>query len=192
MTDRDLELLDGYLDGALSDEELRQVEERLEKDVLFIGELARMRSDRDARLQAWESMQEPGDEYAAIALMGRIDAALDRRESWASRFRWVGRAAAAAALILVGFMGDAWLQRHSVGPVNQDIAGVSGSSKPMSTGPKYRVMLKDSSGKIIAVNDFDSKEKAEQFRDAMNKWQENQWQMQNGAGAGTPAPAGSF
>jgi anti-sigma factor RsiW len=181
MTDRDLELLDGYLDGALSDAELREAEQRLETDVLFIGALARLRSDRELRSQVWQSMQV--DDGAADRVMDRIDEALSRRESWAGRLRTLRYLSAAAAVILVCFMGDVWLQRH--GQVNLPTGAVNGDMtvQPKSSGPhqQYQVILKDGSGRVIGVQQFDSLEKARLFEEDMNKWQERHLDMQNSA-----------
>jgi hypothetical protein len=180
MTDRDLELLDGYLDNALSSDELREVEDRLESDVLFIGELARLRADRELRGQVWRSMQPT--EASVQTVMENIDAALERRDAWSWRLRNLRFAGAAAALILVGF-ATGWIGRHPgqlPAPGSNAAANLTDSGKSGISRQGFAVALKDETGRVVAVQYFDTREKAKTFEEQLNKWQDQQLQLQNG------------
>ena len=191
MTDQDLELLDQYLDGALSDDEERALETRLRAEPALAAELSRLKSDRDLRKLMWQGI-ETGVERSVQPLLMRVEAALDRRENWKMRIARFRVPAAAAACILVGFMagwvgrtspmagpGGGAMARNDVEP-NREIQ-FPGISLPRGrAATAYDVALKDEAGKVVAVQHFENLEKAREFADDLGHWQERQTQAQNG------------
>src|SRR5439155_8284378 len=134
----------------------------LEADVVFIGELARLRGDRELRGRVWQSMQ--ADDAAVARVMDKIDASLERREAWNWRLRALRMVSAAAAMLLIGF-GSAWLMQHGRVPApggnNVNIAGDQGGIRVIQR--QFEVALRDETGRVIAVQRFDTLEKARAF-----------------------------
>src|SRR6476661_5708872 len=112
MTDQDLELLDAYLDGGLSKEEMRAVEARLLSEAGMADELSRQREARQVRAQVWQSM-EPS-EREVDHFMQRIEKALERRGRFSLVLNNLRVISAAAACILLGFV-TGWMGRSQPG-----------------------------------------------------------------------------
>ena len=58
--DNDLELLEAWLDDALSASDVQRVGQRLASEPELAAEMARLRVERAARLAVWQSMT-PGE-----------------------------------------------------------------------------------------------------------------------------------
>ena len=183
MTDQDLELLDSYLDGALSKEEVRALEARLLAEPGMADELARQREAREIRVQIWKSM-EPSDSEVD-RLMERIGESLERRSRFSfvlNNLRVIG---AAAACILVGFL-TGWMGRsqpgleHLAGQVDPGNANMHVVSATPQRRPAYQVALRDQAGNIVAVQYFDTLEKARAFAEDIRSMRDRQTQAQDG------------
>lgn len=116
LSDEQLELLDRYLDGDLSDAEAVGLEARLSNEASLADELARLREHRAARASAFAAL-EPGDletrqlqwyvrgairqqqqQHAAVAPSGGGGGA------WLERGRWmVAGLSKLAAVLAIGF-----------------------------------------------------------------------------------------
>lgn len=191
-TESDLELLEAYLDDGLSDQDLARVALRLSKEPELAAELERLRGEREMRKAVWASL-EPR-EAEVEHLLGRVDEAVRRRAWWERQARWGRWGAAAAACIVFGFTTgwfgrgpaavDPMVQRPT-GPVPQ-VAGTGGGGGDPgrligSRGSQmYQVQLTNDSGQVIAVQTFDSLEKARAFAADLQSWQDRQRQMQSG------------
>lgn len=108
VSDQDLELLEQYLDGALSPEETLRVEARLSDESELADALNELDDERTARAKVWSSLeptQAQADKFAA-----KVRTAARRENLWgrvghAARF---GTAAAACLLlgVFIGWMGQ--------------------------------------------------------------------------------------
>src|SRR5690242_20553866 len=101
MTEADVELLEMYLDDALSDQDLAAVARRIAEEPVMAAELERLRAERNLRRQLFVSM-EPTDAEVE-RLLGRIDESIRRRSFFERNLRWGRWAAAAAACVAIGF-----------------------------------------------------------------------------------------
>ncbi|HEY1685211.1 MAG TPA: zf-HC2 domain-containing protein [Tepidisphaeraceae bacterium] len=190
MTESDLMLLEEYLDGELSAADARAVEERSVHEPELGKELARLKTDRGIRLQAWRSME--GDELAVESVAGKVAATIQRRESHTFLLRGLRIGAAAAACIVlglsVGFFArqPASNQITAQAPVATKTAdsdrivftGQVPSQMPSARG--YDVRLKNDAGEVVAVQHFDNIEQARQFVQDVGTWQQRQEQMHSG------------
>ncbi len=174
VNDNDLELLESYLDEALSRPDAGEVRQRMTNEPVLAAAMTELRQERAMCAKFWEA-NEP-DDRAADRLMTSIHSAIRRREVW----RWASRSAryASAAAALVGVAILAGVLWHGRGVV---------SSKPQASAPvMYQVALVDDSGHVVARQSFDSLEKARKLSEALGQWQERQERVRSGA----VAPAG--
>jgi hypothetical protein len=161
--DDDIELLEGYLDDALAEEERALVRARLSEDQALVAALDQLRAERGMR-QALFAGLEPG-EGEVERLVGRIHESLERRRRVGRLFRGVGYVAAAAACFIAGILIHA--NFVAPGPV-QPVAGNGATVRAVEL---YEVTLRDESGKVLAVQRFDTLEKAKAFANDLANWQ---------------------
>jgi len=202
MTEADLEILEMYLDDALSDRELADVAMRIANEPVMAAELERLRGEREMRRQFYAAM-EPTD-AAVERLLGRVDESMRRRTWWQDQSKWTRWGAAAAACIAIGFT-TGYLGRGTTQP-----AGPAMVQAPMQLAPPMtvasntdehgkinfvgrlapaQVQLTDDRGQVIGVQRFDSVDKANEFVSDVRVWQENQQKLQ---AAGGPSNDGKF
>jgi hypothetical protein len=182
-TDTDLELLEAYLDDGLSDQDLARVALRLSKEPALATELDELRGQRDARKQFFASLEPKDGEVER--LLGRIDESIRRRAWWHRQTAWGKWATAAAACLIFGF-ATGWLGR---GPTANPVSNPGGTSiagpmgAPAGNAPKnpgYDVVLTNEAGQRMAVQHFETLEKAKEFQEDLKNWQERARQMQTG------------
>jgi anti-sigma factor RsiW len=166
VNDSDLEMLHAYLDSELPVAECEGLWRRLAVERDLMGELDRLREDHAVRTMVWNSL-EPDDSSVA-----RLQARLMRGMRRDDFMYWIGNSArivaSAAALILFGFTVG-WLGRDHFNAV--PIANIPTSGSHMATAgsgglplaSKIAVEVHDRSGKLIAVQEFDSMEDARRF-----------------------------
>jgi hypothetical protein len=195
-TEADLELLEMYLDDALSDRELAAVAKRIADEPELAVELERLRIQRDIRREMFAAL-EPTP-AAVERLLGRVDESIRRRAWWERHSKWGRFAAAAAACIIVGFttgyLGRGPAQQTGPGiAVNQGQVDRTNSAVATNDNKDQRdsirfvgkvgpaaVQLTDDSGRVIAVQHFESMDKANEFANDIRTWQDRQRQMQSG------------
>lgn len=100
MVEQDLELLESYLDDALSDDETQALRRRLSQEPGLVEALASLQSQRRARQAVWAAM-EP-DEASVSRLVERVGRSVDHRLNFARRFHAATRGLAAAAIFVFG------------------------------------------------------------------------------------------
>jgi anti-sigma factor RsiW len=198
MTEADVEILEMYLDDALSDQDLAAVARRLADEPVMAAELERLRGERDLRRQFFASL-DPSD-AAVERLLGRVDESIRRRTGWERQLKWGRWAAAAAACVALGFT-TGYLGRSSApmsGPgvaVNTDVTQpvqqvaentdnthgqITFTGQRVAPTVPAAVQLTDDTGRVVAVQHFESIDKAKEFANDIQTWQERQRQMQNG------------
>lgn len=165
MIEQNLELLETYLDGELPAGERDALARRLEADAALSASLEALRAERFIRGQAFESL-EPDERKAQqfawqltqSLKLGRVPSSAVARSGlrWQSMLR---TASTVAAAIIVGF-GVGWATR---GPWGGSGIGPSSAFPANQVSAEYRVPLTNSRGETIALQDFESPERAREF-----------------------------
>jgi hypothetical protein len=156
IADADLELLETYLDGALPMPDAEGLWRRLAMDGDFAAALEDLRVQRAVRQVVWQQA-EPGETEAA-AVANRVASALRRRRVFDIVNRSLSYAVAAAACVMIGF---------HFGGLQQVVAPSSGALQQSSTVPNmtvsYPLALRDPSGRLISVQNFNTPQERDQF-----------------------------
>lgn len=164
----DLELLEGYLDDALSPAQVEYVARRLTHEPELALAMHELRAGRVLRTVAWRSM-EPTDAQTAYVVDHVAEAVRrDVRHRRARRSVWISTAIAAG----VAFFVFGWVTRTPApapsAPLSQHVLpAVPGLTKPaMATGHEpglYRVALIDRDGRLMPAQKFSKADDARQF-----------------------------
>jgi anti-sigma factor RsiW len=158
--DNDLEMLEAFLDEQLSEEQRQDLLRRLNSDQALNAELEKLRSERELRATMFKSL-EGGEEAVVERALGEVAKLERKRESRIVRTRRVIYATAAAACIVIGFLAG-WM-------------GAMGGKSTVQAGEHlYRVELHDETGQTLAVQRFDTFEKAREFSQDLEQWQVRQ------------------
>ncbi|HWE01111.1 MAG TPA: hypothetical protein VG326_01785 [Tepidisphaeraceae bacterium] len=184
MNDADLDLLEAYLDDALSATEVERLDRRLTSEASLSAALDQLRRERAARI-AFFHAQAPNfaqaDEFADrfISSMRRKD----RRVKFAGGAR-VGAGIAACLLVgfTVGWIGHGRATRsQAVAPAaeHSDVRLAAHTPKPAEAGP-FQVAILDEDGNVIALQRFSKLEDARQFADDLAQYQVRRQQVQDG------------
>ena len=172
LDENDLEMLEAYLDDALDEREVEGVRARLGGEQEWVAALDQLRSERAMR-QAMFSALEPSSAEVERVLVS-VHRAIERRGQYAGVLRasrWVG---AAAACFVAGFIvRSAFFADRAGGPGNgqEMVQPVSNSRTSVRAVETYEVTLRDESGKVVAVQRFDSLAKAQEFAGDVSQWQ---------------------
>lgn len=166
LEERDLEQLDSELDGSLPSRESAELRARVGQDLLLAGAQDELRAERAARSTLWASLEPTEDEAGILA--DRILAAAAQPRGRTSAASWTAwrRFSAIAACILVGF-ATGWAAHSRRATVAQNHP----STGAQPTG-SFEVALTDAHGHEVAVQQFDSADKAREFARDVRQWQE--------------------
>jgi anti-sigma factor RsiW len=165
--ERDIELLESYLDGQSDGEELAGLRRRLEREPELAAMLEQLRGERSLRLGVFASY-EP-DDIQAKRVTAELQRAMRRRAyRWAPLRRFAYGAAAAAAIVLAFLAGAGWM-----GSTNKN-------GQVVAEPPVYKVELRDETGKVLAEQQFNSLDKAREFSDDLQQWRYRQERLLNG------------
>jgi anti-sigma factor RsiW len=170
----EIERIEESLDGAMGEDEAAMLRERIAAEPALAEMMGRVRGERGARAAVYAGL-EPSDAEAQ-ALADQIISTARRSVPPQYRVPWRSAIAVAAFMVIGFFAGWAWR-----GGVRRS-AGVSpnhGVTTPAVAS--YRVALTDDQGRVTAVQDFDSLEKAREFTHDVDQWQARQRQMRDGA-----------
>lgn len=177
VSEQDLELLEEYLDGALSPDAAERVHERLEREPEFAAALAELASERAARAAVWRSL-EPGDEQVR-QFAARVRTAARRQDAWGRVGRFARFGSAAAACLLVGYFFG-WVN-HDLAPGGMPGTGGRTGVNQVSTdrghgqaapAVRYRVPVGyDEAGRPI-MQEFDNLEDARRFAEEVRRLQD--------------------
>ena len=167
MTENDVEVLDAYLDDALEPAEVETLRARLASDPQLVSALNDLRRERAMR-QAYFAALEPA-ENEVDDLATSVRAAIDRRRRFTAVLRSATAVVAAAACFLAGILVHAtFFKTSQQSPTAQPIANPAGPT--VRAVEMYEVTLRDPAGKPIAVQRFDSLEKAQDFATDLQQW----------------------
>jgi anti-sigma factor RsiW len=174
-TDTDLDLLESYLDESLDVREVEALRARLATDPDLAAVLQQLRDERAQRHSVFTAFEPDNAALDAFTtrVLRSVKSSPAPRRAWIQPLRY---AAAAAALIAVGFFGRGLLDLR-------EVSGGSGTSGHMvdlrhdNATPHlqeitvYQVTLRDDAGHVVAVQRFDSLDKAQEFAADLSRWQ---------------------
>lgn len=194
VTEKDLEDLEAFLDGALDLEEARALQARLANDEPLHAALDDLRAQRAIRRSVWIG-NEP-DSAAIMRLNVRLEESMrhaERHALWRNLSRW---GTAIAACVLMGiWIGNSVLPAGSgasaPGPVVASSGGgAHGVKQPDPVGSVagvpaewtggYHVSLLDETGRVQAVQQFRTLEEAREFAHDLGRWQTRRQQIRQG------------
>jgi len=168
--DPDLQLLDEYLDDALSPEASESLRARLETDPGLRDALSHLRTERTLRRALFTAL-EP-DDAAVTAFATRLHHATQPTQPAALSFRPLRYSAAAAALLAVGFFTRGLVDRRPATPTGNDLTQVAQKTGiDVQKVETYEVTLRDDAGRVVAVQRFDALDKAQEFAADLTRWQ---------------------
>jgi hypothetical protein len=172
LDENELELLEGYLDDALDEREVEAVRARLAGGQGWIAALDQLRAEREMR-QAMFAAIEPSP-VEVERLVGQVQRGIERRRRFAGALRISRWISAAAACFVAGFLvHSAFFADRNAGPTNgtQSVQPVLNSGASVRSVEVYEVSLRDETGKVVAVQRFDSLAKAQEFANDVSQWQ---------------------
>jgi anti-sigma factor RsiW len=163
ISETDLELLDAYLDDALEPGETDALRARLANDGDLVAAMDHLRAERAMRQSLFANL-EP-DDAQVDALVSRVCGEMNRRRRFTRVLRPFRYVAAAAACIAIGFVSRGFFStKPDHGPTGQPGVHV----EQVAT---FQVTLRDEAGRIVAIQRFDSLEKAQEFAADLSRWQ---------------------
>jgi anti-sigma factor RsiW len=177
VTEQDLELLDSYLDDALEIGEVDALRARLNGDGELVAALDQIRRERAARRSFYAGL-EP-DDAAVGALVSKIQVSAARQKRITARARAVRSGILAAACLLLGFYARGLIDRAPA-PGNDVPLVQSQTGVDVRRVASYQVTLRDETGKVVAVQRFDSMEKAQEFAADLARWQSHSERLASG------------
>jgi hypothetical protein len=186
VSDEDIQLLESYLDDALTEPQIEALRQRLASEPALAQELVELRSERSLRQSFFQELEPP--EAATDDLMNRVRASVQRQEIFGRQLRGLRLVGAAAACLVIGFTVGRFregpiLERPGSAVVDSTpvlTPGASGQIEFVGTAPRtvlpgdalnrpfYRVALTDDSGRTTAVQQFNSIDEARRFTEQVN------------------------
>jgi hypothetical protein len=181
VNERDIEWIERYLDDALDMAEVETLRARLAGDGELVAALERIRGERALRKAVYAGYEPDEPEVSrVIAYSG----GLVRQQRRDARRRGVMRyVLGAAACVAIGFFGRGFMSQ-SDGPPD---GGQTGGSVAINRGTvnvqkvsTYQVTLRDEGGHVVAVQRFDSIDKAQEFAADVARWQSRSERLASG------------
>ncbi len=163
--EREIDLLEMYLDHELSVQQSAAMEERLGSDTALRQELSQLENERQLRQTVFASLEPTEAEVANMLTLTR--ARMSEGEIWRRYLHRAGFATAAAAVVAIAFVGG-W------------IGGTQRGSSVRAQSPAYHVQIMDDAGRIMAVQKFQSLEQAKEFSEDLQQWQLRQERLLSG------------
>jgi anti-sigma factor RsiW len=184
----ELQLLEDYLDDALSPAQVEHVARRVSDEPEMALAMHELRAARVLRAAAWRAL-EPTAAHAVDVASGVTKAV--RRAERIRRRRWVARVgsgiAAAVAVFVIG-----WLLRGPAGataprsqqqgrqivpePIGSQVAVV----RPPPAAAAFHVALLDSQGNVIPIQKFSKAEEARQFAQDLMTYEDRRHEARQG------------
>lgn len=183
----DLQLLEDYLDDALSPAQVEHVARRLAEEPELALAMHELRAARVLRAAAWRAMLPSEAEAAEVTRRVAGAVRRDARTHRLWRGAWAGTGIAAALAVFV----TGWSLRQPAGsPAPQQIARedkpVVIRSQPVAIRPApaaaaaFHVALLDSRGNVIPVQKFSKADDARQFAQDLMTYEDRRQEAQQG------------
>jgi anti-sigma factor RsiW len=167
VNDNDLELLDAYLDDALEPSEIESLRARLTADAALVATLEQIRAERTMRRNLFVAL-EP-DAAAVTALVANVRRSVIERNRQPGHWLRPARfAVAAAACVAIGFFSRGLFDRPQP---KDNVAAGKGETAAVQRVTTYEVKIRDDAGRVVAVQRFDSIDKAREFAADLSRWQ---------------------
>jgi hypothetical protein len=178
LSEQEIELLESYLDDGLEMSEVEALRTRLAADAEWLAALERVRDERAMRKSVFAGL-EPDD--ASVSKVVANIKALARRRQFRSRWMTPARYIAAAACLAIGFFGRGVIDRSHAddGSAIHNVAH-GGSRVNLQQVATYQVTLRDENGNAVAVQRFDSIDKAQEFAADLTRWQSRSERLASG------------
>jgi hypothetical protein len=202
LSDQDYEILEMYLDDALSQTEVEALRTRMASDATLTIALSEIRNARRLRAQWIQSLEPSAAEVESLVSAVRRDVMRDT--VWSSRLaatrRWTAIAATFAIVFAAGWFGRDFTRTDSAVPGSplmtstptdgqivfdsRPLDGIyQGNARPASNTPRtggYYVQLTDDYGRVIGVQRFQTLDEARRFTDDLDRWQTRQRNLRSG------------
>jgi anti-sigma factor RsiW len=163
VSETDLELLDAYLDDALEPHDSEALRSRLATEADLQAAMHQLRAERSVRQSLFTSL-EPDDAQVEV-FVSRVCERMDRRRQFTGILRPLRYLGGAAACVAIGFFA-----RGLFSP-GADHAGPRQPGVQVEQVATFQVTLRDEAGRVVAVQRFDSIEKAREFATDLSRWQ---------------------
>lgn len=183
LSESDLNLLDAYLDDALSVSEVQSLDARLTEEPELASSLDSLRAERKARAAVLTTLTPCEQEAGHFS--DTVIKSVRRREQMRLWMRNIRIGVSVAACLVIGFFVG-WIGRGH-GPVIQQVVKPltppnpeRNQSQRIIDGPKapqvgqYQVALLDEKGKVIATHRFNKIEEVKRFADDLARSQHPQ------------------
>ena len=167
--DDDLELLECYLDDALSDDEISHLRSRLAIEPEMAAALRMLRDERAQREAYFQAIEPTPAEVEAI--VASVHASANRKRWWQDSRRLARAGSAVAACLAIALVGGFFYHASGKSPLHDD--GTPGSTAPGQVTPVgYPVEVRDADGHLLGVQHFDNPRDADEFHNDVMKMQE--------------------
>lgn len=178
LNDIDLELLEAYLDGEVPQGPTRDaLVKRLETERELAEALEALRAERFVRAQAFQSMEpdaRSAEQFAWATTQSLRHASHAGNPLHRSFWTWSNSAlrtiSAAAACVVLGFLIGFMTRGTPSSPLPEG----SGAAPTEVQNAGYNVALTNERGEVVAVQRFDSPDKAREFANDVDRWQRQQ------------------
>lgn len=120
ITDNDLQVLEEWLDGELTEEQGALLRQRMAMEPALSGALERLRDERNLRSRLF-TVLEPGERETEV-FCADLRRELRREDVWGSRMRGMRKIASLAAMITIVFMAG-WISRERLTTAGRATAG---------------------------------------------------------------------
>jgi hypothetical protein len=131
VSDHDLETLETWLDGELTEEQADALRRRLSTEPALAQIADQLRSDRQLRASAWAGLDSGGDVEALIARVRRENR---KHELWSGRLQTLRQVSGIAAAIVLMF-GAGWISRSRLETAQDQPPAVVATNQNTQSAP---------------------------------------------------------
>jgi hypothetical protein len=153
VSEQDLELLESWLDGELSDEQVEALRRRVSSEPQLSAVVDRLRGDRQTRAAVWQSIN--FSNHNVDHLIHNVRIAVRRDEVWTGRLRALRSVSGIAAAIAMVFTAG-WISARKlhVGSIPDQINLASPivaitSSDQLQTAPQAQAVSQQQPGRTV-------------------------------------------
>jgi hypothetical protein len=178
--EHEIELIERYLDDALDMSEVEALQTRLTHDAHLVATLERIRCERAFRKAVYADYEA---DDAAVARTTQYAANLVRQHQHDHdhrRARPLHYVLAAAACLALGFFGRGFLDHGDGGAQAGNSLATAPGHVNVERISAYQVTLRDETGRVVAVQRFDSIDKAREFAADLARWQSDSERLASG------------
>jgi len=168
ISEKDIEALEQYLDGALDPAEVEALKTRLSEDAGLANQLKRLHGDRMLRQRVWQACE--ADCFDSQAILSKVTQKTERRAWFQLIHDYRQRIATVAACIGVFLIGWQWGQHAETSRVISDgvpaanpVRLITQQAVPIGQTMQFEVRVADAAGNVIRTQRFATFHEAEQY-----------------------------